>query len=198
MPGAGRPAKFDRDALLDAALGIVAEGGPGALTLAALARAAGAPTGSIYHRFPSLDALTSELWMRTVARFQDGFVAAVAAHDDTLEALVAAALHTPRWSRRHRAEARLLLLHRHRDLVHRAPPELARQLEAQRATAMRVFRGLVRRHFGRATPRHMAEAWFAVVDVPYGAVRRALVAGKQPPALVDELVERTCRALLAR
>ncbi|MEJ7734392.1 MAG: TetR family transcriptional regulator [Polyangiaceae bacterium] len=52
MAGAGRPAKFDREELLDAALALVAEGGPAALTLAALARAAGAPTGSIYHRFP--------------------------------------------------------------------------------------------------------------------------------------------------
>ena len=198
MAAAGRPAKFQRDELLDAALAIVADGGPAALTLAALARAAGAPTGSIYHRFPSLDALTSELWVRTVSRFQEGFVDAVSAHDDSLEALVAAALHTPRWSRRHLAEARLLLLHRHRDLVREAPPDVARQLEAQRVAAMRTFRGLVRRHFGRATGRRMAEAWFVVVDVPYGAVRRALVAGKRPPPLVDELVEKTCRALMAR
>ncbi|MEJ7734391.1 MAG: hypothetical protein WKG00_34990 [Polyangiaceae bacterium] len=135
--------------------------------------------------------------MRTVERFQQGFVEA-AAIDDSLEALVASALHTPRWSRGHLAEARLLLLHRHRDLVRHAPPELARRLEAQRTASMRVFRALVRRHFGRATSRNMAVAWFAVVDVPYGAVRRALLAGKRPPALVDTLVEQTCRALLAR
>jgi AcrR family transcriptional regulator len=197
VAGAGRPAKFDRDELLDAALALVAEGGPAALTLAALARAAGAPSGSIYHRFASLDALTTELWVRTVERFQQGFVEAVAI-EDSLEAMVAAALYTSRWSRRHLAEARLLLLHRHRDLVRRAPPELARRLEAQRAASMRVFRALVRRHFGRATSRNMAVAWFAVVDVPYGAVRRALLAGKRPPPRVDQLVEQTCRALLAR
>jgi AcrR family transcriptional regulator len=197
VASAGRPAKFDRDELLDTALALVAEGGPAALTLAALARAAGAPTGSIYHRFPSLDALTTELWVRTVERFQRGFVEA-AAIDDSLEAMVAAALYTSRWSRRHLAEARLLLLHRHRDLVRRAPPELARRLEAQRSASMRVFRALVRRHFGRVTSRNMAVAWFVVVDVPYGAVRRALLAGKRPPPLVDQLVEQTCRALLAR
>ena len=48
-----RPARFtDRD-LLEAAATVAAAHGPGAATIQGIAKAAGAPTGSLYHRFPS-------------------------------------------------------------------------------------------------------------------------------------------------
>ena len=59
---------------MDAAMRLVAEGGPNAATVAGIAGALGAPVGSIYHRFKSRDLLLARLWIRTVKRFQVGFL----------------------------------------------------------------------------------------------------------------------------
>lgn len=183
----GRPAKFTREDILAAALEITAESGPGAVTMAALAARLGAPTGSLYHRFASRDLLLADLWIHGVRRFQRGFVEALAA-DDAL----AAALHTPRWCRSHPARARLLLLHRRQDVVADWPERLgpeAELLERERTDALSDFAA---RHPG-LDPETLA---FATVDVPYGAVRRHLLAGRRPPEAVDELIITTCCALL--
>ncbi|WP_433060346.1 TetR/AcrR family transcriptional regulator [Dactylosporangium sp. CS-033363] len=74
----GRPARHDSGSLLDAAVRLVVAGGPKALTMAAVAREAGGPSGSVYHRFAGRPALAAALWLRTVERFQDGFLAALA------------------------------------------------------------------------------------------------------------------------
>ena len=104
----GRPPRYDNDSLLDAAVALSAGGGPQAVTMAAVIAAAGAPSGSLYHRFPNRPALQAALWLRTLERFQAGFLEAVAAEDGLLAALGAAA-HTIAWSRAHHEEARVLL-----------------------------------------------------------------------------------------
>ncbi|MGI8552143.1 MAG: TetR family transcriptional regulator [Dehalococcoidia bacterium] len=73
-----RSAHYDQERILDAALQTASRTGPRAASIAALAAAIGAPTGSIYHRFRSRDLLMAELWLRTVERFQAGFLAALA------------------------------------------------------------------------------------------------------------------------
>src|SRR5262249_18696575 len=107
-----RPARFSDNDLLAAAARVAAAHGPAGTTIGAIAKAAGAPTGSLYHRFPSRDALLGTLWLELVARFQQGWIDALAAYDAT-----AAALHTPAWVRGHPTEARLLLLHRRKDFL---------------------------------------------------------------------------------
>ena len=67
-----RPAKFTEDQILDSALRLVAEGGPGAATIAGIAGLLGAPVGSIYHRFRSRDLLLARFWIRTIKDFQKG------------------------------------------------------------------------------------------------------------------------------
>jgi AcrR family transcriptional regulator len=74
-----RPARFDADELLDHAVALTAAEGPAAVTMARVARAAGAPSGSVYYRFPSRAELLAALWLRTVGRFQDGFLEAIEA-----------------------------------------------------------------------------------------------------------------------
>src|SRR3982075_2832124 len=96
--------KFDHADFLDAALGLVAERGPVAATVAAVTERLRAPIGSFYHRFSSRDALLGELWLKTVLAYHEGFVAAIEAGDG-----LAAALHTPAWARLHLDAARLLL-----------------------------------------------------------------------------------------
>lgn len=183
----GRPAKFDEGRILDAALAVAAEDGPGAATIGAIAKRLGAPSGSLYHRFGSRDLLLASLWIRTVRRFQGGYVAALGRGDAE-----AAALHTPRWSRERPDEAAVLLLYRRQDLAATWPTELADDLGALNAEVTRALDGFIARHAGVERERLV----FATIDVPYGAVRRHLLDGRPPPAIVDELVAATCRAVL--
>ena len=104
----GRPPQYDNDSLLDAAVALSAGAGPQAVTMAAVIAAVGAPSGSIYHRFPNRPALQAALWLRTLEGFQAGFLEAVATDSGQLAALGAAA-HTIAWSRTHQEEARVLL-----------------------------------------------------------------------------------------
>src|SRR5260370_17727209 len=115
----GRP-KFDDRDFLDAALAIIAERGPAAVTVGSIVARLKAPVGSFYHRFASRDVLLGELWLRTVLDFQRGITAALDAGDGLL-----AALHTPDWVRGHLDQARLLLLYHRDDFVQGPwPPSL--------------------------------------------------------------------------
>ena len=60
-----RPAKFSLDDLLDAAGRVLLEKGRD-ITMAQIADAAGAPTGSVYHRFASREELLIRLWLRSI------------------------------------------------------------------------------------------------------------------------------------
>jgi AcrR family transcriptional regulator len=183
----GRPAKFSEDQILDAALAITVERGPGAVTMAAIAARLGAPVGSLYHRFGSRDLLLATLWIRCVRRFQEGFVTAAASGD-----VEAAALHTPKWCRRHPDEAAVLLLYRREELAARWPAELGGELKDLNTRASAELTALA-----AARSIDYERLAFAVVDVPYGAVRRYLAKRQAPPPSVDELVLTACRAVLS-
>jgi AcrR family transcriptional regulator len=191
----GRPAKFDSDQILDAAALLVAEAGPSQATMSGIAARLGAPSGSIYHRFESKDLLLARLWIRTVRRAQEGFVAALDI-DDLDKAGLNAALHIPRWSRRHLADASVLLLYRREDLAEHWPDELGAELSTLNSPLERAVREFTRRLLGQVTAAGLQTVTFALVDVPYAACRRYLLAGKPPPPIVDELVQRTCRCTL--
>lgn len=181
----GRAARFTAEQILDAAVAVVGRSGPAGATIGAIAGDLGAPVGSVYHRFASRDLLLARLWLRTVDRYQQGFLAALDGGDAT-----AAALHTPRWCRAHPAEARVLLLYRREDLAARWPEELGEELaRANAGLAAAVERFCAGRHSA-------TRAAFALVDVPYAAVRRHVAAGRTPPAEVDGLIAETCRAVL--
>jgi len=66
----GRKAYFNSEEFIDSAIKIIAEEGLGALTIAGLATRVTAPVGSVYHRFPSRDALIAELWLNIIESFQ--------------------------------------------------------------------------------------------------------------------------------
>jgi AcrR family transcriptional regulator len=191
----GRPARFDSEEILDAAIQLIAERGLGQTTVSEIARRLGAPTGSIYHRFESKDLLLAHLWMRTVRRAQAGFLRALGG-DDLEAAARDAALHMLHWSREHRAEASLLLLHRAEDLAHRWPEELGEEASSVNDEMREAVRGFTRRRFGRLTPLRLQAVTFALVDVPYAACRRYLLAGQDPPPSLDGLVVLTCECTL--
>jgi AcrR family transcriptional regulator len=194
-----RPPKFSRDAMLAGALQVVAREGPRGSTIGQIAEEVGAPSGSIYHRFASRDVLLAELWLETVENFQRGFLAALEG-PDTLERGVAAALYTPQWARERLPEARLLLVHRREDLLATGggwPGELTERARRLGDDLVAGVRAYARRHFGEATAERRRRVSFAVIEIPGGAVRHHLVAGRPPPRAVDGLVEEASRAVLA-
>ncbi|MGG7382453.1 TetR/AcrR family transcriptional regulator, partial [Escherichia coli] len=77
--------------ILDAALEQVLDRGARATTIDAIAEASGAPKGSLYHRFQSLNDLLAEMWIRAVHRAQESFLAALD-NPDPVEAVLDAAV----------------------------------------------------------------------------------------------------------
>lgn len=190
----GRPPRHDADKLLDAAVTLAAKSGPASVTMAAVARAAAAPSGSVYHRFPDRSALLAALWLRTLKRFQTGMVAALNT-DPPQQAAVDAARHVVEWSRRNPSEARVLL-HGATDFGESAWSESARKSTAEAQAALAAaLRGLGRR-LGASGSRELDRLVIAVVDLPYATVRRYLLSGKPIPAHAARLVEQGTQALL--
>jgi AcrR family transcriptional regulator len=187
-----RPARFSDSDLLVAATQVAAAHGPAGTTIGAIAKAAGAPTGSLYHRFPSRDALLGTLWLDLVGRFQRGWIDAMTAGDAT-----AAALHTPAWVRSHPTEARLLLLHRREDFLSGDwPPDLAERAEHVNDRAGAALRAFTRAELGDDLPASVRRIRFALVQIPYAAVRPYVEAGQAPPPDLDALVLTASRAVL--
>jgi AcrR family transcriptional regulator len=193
-----RLAKFDHAQILDATARLASRSGPAQVTMARIAEAIGAPTGSIYHRFASRDVLLAEVWLRTAQAFQDEFGERLAG-DAAWQAGLDAALFVPARVRRKPDEARLLLLHRRSDFLASGWPaemvERAAQLERQADGALRSFcKRLLQR--SDADTRRMVR--FALVDAPMAAVLPHLRAQESPPPLVDLLIRTTYEAVLQR
>ncbi|MFV1990032.1 MAG: TetR/AcrR family transcriptional regulator [Acidimicrobiales bacterium] len=191
-----RPAKFTNDQVLDASLTLVHDAGASGLTMTGVAEALGAPSGSIYHRFSSRDVLVAELWLRSVERFQTGLFAAMQ-NPDPLAAAVDAARHVVHWSRNDLDHARLLLVHRSRDLLSDGwPDEVIERNDAQRRLLKHEMNNLFERLGAHDAPGRR-RARFAIVSIPYGAVRPALGAGTRPEPELEELVAEAAHAILS-
>lgn len=191
----GRPAKFSEGQILDATMRVIATDGTRAATMAQIAAAAGAPVGSLYHRFRSRELLLARLWVRTVAHFQEGFVAAL--DDDDLDAAATgAALYGVRWARENLDEARVLLLHRRRDLAADWPDELGAELAALSRQLDTALGDHVRRRYGTHDEQGLQRVRLALVDLPYAAIRRYIGTGEPPPESLDDLVLTACRTIL--
>lgn len=184
--------RFAAEEFVAAALEIAAEGGPAAATVASVTARLRAPVGSFYHRFASRDVLLGEVWLRIVEEFRAGFPP-LAGADDGLKA----ALYTPAWARANLAKSRLLLLHHRDDFVAGEWPEPLRERVASQARAVEA--GAVhhaRAIFGAAGPAELRRAQFLVAELPLALVGQHLRRGEPPPALVDELIAVTYRAVL--
>jgi AcrR family transcriptional regulator len=192
-----RPAKHSVQGILDAAADIVARDGPGAATVTAIGRAIRAPNGSIYHRFQTRDELLGRLWLRTAAQYQDAFAAA-AKLPDPVEAALAAALSLPRTARADLTGARIMLLHRREDFLSGSwPPDLMHEATRLAEQATGVIGTMTRRLFGRNTDANRLTTVFAMLDLPFAAVRRHVSKGEAPPPHVDGLIETAYRAVIA-
>jgi AcrR family transcriptional regulator len=185
-------AQFDSAGFLAAARELIAERGPAAVSVDAVAERLKAPKGSFYYRFASRDALLGELWLKTVLEYQEGFVAAIEAGDG-----LRAALHTPAFARRRLDDARLLMLYSRHDFVHGDwPAPLKRGVAAQAERVEACLRTFARGAFGRAGASELRRAAFVLAEVPLAAVKPHLQRREPPPRLVDELIAKTYHAIV--
>lgn len=182
--------------MLDAARDLLVDNGLRGATMEAISGASGAPTGSLYHRFGSRDDLFARLWIRAVCRSQASFLAALEERDPR-RAATDAGLSILDFCRYEPQDARLLVSFRFDEVVGASPdPAIAEELRTLNRPVERAVVHLAKRLYGRGGAREIERTLLAVFDLPYGAVRRHLIAGKQPPqALRGDLEQAIVAAL---
>src|ERR1700757_4733646 len=164
------PRKHETDVTLDAAGALVLDGGPRSASVAAIAKASGAPAGTLYHRFGNRDGILTAAWLRALERFQARAMAASTKKgaDTPTETAVAMAVATIGFARDLPEDARLLLTIRPGDLLDADPDaQFQETLAAMNAPLTARVRTLARQLFGRSDRRSVEAVARAVVDLPY-------------------------------
>lgn len=184
--------------MLDAARGVLLADGSRAATVEAIAAASGAPIGTLYHRFGSREALIARLWIRAVCRSQAAFLAALE-NPDAEEAAVAAALSIFDFCAEYPADAQLLASFGREELLGLTPDgPLADELETLNRPVEQGVSALARRLFGKRTRVALERVLLVTFDLPYGAVRRHMIAGEPLPSSLRADLETAVRALVAK
>jgi AcrR family transcriptional regulator len=102
-----------RTAILEAALRLAADRPLAALSTAELCRASGASNGSMFHHFPTREALAAALYARALGRFQQAVLAGLARTRTARGGFRALLNAHVEWVREHPVEARFLHELRH-------------------------------------------------------------------------------------
>lgn len=180
------PRKHETDVILDAARALVLDGGPRAASVAAIAKASGAPAGTLYHRFGNRDGILTAAWLRALERFQ---ARALAAGGETpTDTAVAMAVSAVGFARELPDDARLLLTIRPGDLLDEEPDAAFREtLAAMNAPLTERIAVLARRLYGDDKPRSVDAVARAVADLPYAVVRRHAHDDPMPAWLEDDV-----------
>lgn len=188
------PRKHETDVILDAARTLVLDGGPRAASVAAIAKASGAPAGTLYHRFGNRDGILTAAWLRALRRFQER---ALAADGETpADTAVAMAVAAVAFARALPEDARLLLTIRPGDLLDDEPDAAFRQTLAEmNAPLTERVAALARELYGNSRARSVDAVARAVADLPYAVVRRH--AHDDPmPSWLEKDVAASARAVL--
>ncbi|WP_419993184.1 TetR/AcrR family transcriptional regulator [Streptomyces boninensis] len=192
-----RPPRYTTDQLLDAAAALAGAGGPAAVTMTAVAKSAGVPSGSLYHRFPGRPALLAEMWLRTLERFQGSYAQVLAGAGEPRAVALAAARHVVEFSREHPQEARILRYGAADFGRAEWPAAAVARLEAANAGVMSAVADLAAR-LGATDEAGRERVAAALVEVPYGLVQRHLREGTPVPVTAVEMAADCAAALLPR
>jgi AcrR family transcriptional regulator len=192
-----RPERHSVDMILDVSRDLVLRDGARSVTIDRIVATSGAPKGSLYYRFSTVDDLLATMWLRAVRRSQDRFLQQLTARGDAVEAAVAAGLAIHDFAHEAPADARLLAALRREDLVGEVTdPALVVALQEVNDRLFKALTALARRLYGRATRDAVERTTCAVVDLPMGAIRRHLVGGVAVPANVRPQLTAAVRAAL--
>jgi AcrR family transcriptional regulator len=181
-----RTARFSAKHFMDAAIALIAEGGPGAATMQAIARRVGAPTGSIYHRFASRSAILAAAWNASY-----GSLASVLAPLLQAGRPREAALALLPWAGEDRYRARFLLLHEPVSLFEDAPPPepLRQEMERLENKMDQAFRACITRAGDSALrDEDLARAKFLIFDAPIAILRPHLLADSAIPPFAGQMI----------
>ena len=181
-----RTARFTDDDFVSATVALVADGGPVAATMQAIARRVGAPTGSIYHRFASRVALLATSWNVAFASFVD----TLEPHLNKGHPLEAALAILP-WCEADERRARFLLLHEPTALFEDTPPpspqrERLEELEDALDSAFRACVALC--GAGDVNDEEIHRVKFLIFDAPVAMLRPHLTAGKALPPYLEQMI----------
>jgi AcrR family transcriptional regulator len=164
------------------------------VTIDTIAREAGVPVGSVYHRVDSRAALLAEVWIAAAQGFAAEFLPKLA-DANSADGAAEAALSTPRFARADHAGAVALLAYRRDDFLDGAPEdarERAAKLSADLQTGLADAARRLLPHDRRGRERMAV----ATIGIPYGAVR-VFLPQATPPAELDAVILAAARAALA-
>ncbi|GEM_PF-722452 len=192
-----RLAKFNDDTFVQAAIEVAATCGVAAVSMAAIASKAGAPMGSVYHRFGSRSEVLARAWLRA----KSGLRQAVEPHWQAgrtwpaVQSLLG-------WCREHPLHARFLLQCEDHPPIDEALAEPWRQcLDDEQLALEQAFEQIVRhcaRHGGGDAAQVQALNTllrFALLDSPLALARPYLLQGREIPSGAEALL-RTSHAAL--
>ncbi|MBB5367331.1 MULTISPECIES: TetR/AcrR family transcriptional regulator [unclassified Janthinobacterium] len=180
-----RLAKFNENNFIDSAIAVAAQCGVGAVSMAAIAVKAGAPIGSVYHRFDSRNAILARAWLRVKSDFREE-VASLWANGDTW-----AGVHGMLdWCRRKPVYARFLLQCADSpDFNGALSEELQAALEEEQAALDACFARCAEALPGASELDidHMLLK-FVLIDAPVAVVKPYLTQERPIPASVDAML----------
>lgn len=180
-----RLAKFTEAQFIDSAIDVAAQCGVNAVSMAAIAARAGAPIGSVYHRFDSRGTILARAWLRVKGDFRHD----VARHWHSGDSWsgVAGLLD---WCRRKPVYARFLLLGDDASMFDAGlSPETLAALEAEQAELDACFEQCARALQGHVDGDAIAPMLrFILIDGPVAIVKPYLVNNTPIPACVDAML----------
>jgi len=181
-----RTARFSAEHFIDAAITLVAEGGPSAATMQAVARRVGAPTGSIYHRFESRSAILAAAWNLSYSSLAQVLTPLLHAGRPR-----EAALALLPWTGEDPRRARFLLLHEPVSLFEDAPPPepLRQEMERLESAMDQAFRTCITQMGkGVIQEEDLARAKFLIFDAPIAILRPHLMANSEIPPFAGQMI----------
>jgi AcrR family transcriptional regulator len=189
----GRRAHISNEDLVAAAGRACARLGLSRATIDTIAKEAGVPVGSVYHRVNSRAALLAEVWLAASQAFGDEFLEQLAAARSLNDA-ADVALITPRFTRANHANGVVLLAHRRDDFLEGAPEE-ARARAARLSSDLQKGLTEAARRLLPNDKRAREKLAVALIGIPYGAVR-VFLPQAMPPAELDPVIAAAARAAL--
>lgn len=194
----GRAAHFENHHFITAAQEIMALEGAAALTVQKIASRAGATTGSVYHRFDSLDIIAATAWVEAVEAFQQAFADSLQGAD-LFEAVLSGALLTPRWSRKNLTQTQVLLRFDLAELTESALPDPLQIRIRRLGKDLRATMVALLRRFGKKNdePDMFRLLQFLLAGMPLAAVKPYLEKNQKPPPRVDLIIEKCLQGFKA-
>ena len=162
-----RKAEFDENIFIEAAIELVASGGPAAATMSAIARYCDAPTGSIYHRYQSRSALLAMTRSHAMTSLMDQILPALSQGNSEQ-----AILSILDWIIDHPSKARLIMLYEENDLIDgEIPNSIFKNTNDINKKLGQALTTLLKIKGKQINPSNMALANYAIFDGPIAAMK---------------------------